>query len=347
MNPVCDELTEEPASKPERNIRTRIATFGFALIVLAGAYLFGRFGPHKKPPVPSDSDVRRAVHLESLPKGKKLPEPIKSRLDYLIGAPWACETAKSVEGHQVLVILTNSYQKRFQMSWVIVTDQASSICMAAPGVYLGITNGLYEALDLTGDGRTDAVVQRDAGGWHCETRYYICSFHPKFHLMAAMDAGNARIQQIVDLDNDGVMEIVVGNDCFAYYSGLTYAASPTLPMVLRYENGKYVEATAEYPELVWEDMQEARVEMIDWSGVLRREGEGHLVFDRHECYGAAIRWLGEAVILGREDEAYAEIRKIAPQPVLKWLAETHDEVIEIVKNRREKVNYEVPLFELE
>jgi hypothetical protein len=99
------------------------------------------------------------------------------------------------------------------------------------------------ATDINGDGLKEIVVQSSSGGncWSCNpTEIYQVRDH-KGALVAA-----GPIQQITDLDKDGVQELLVTDTRWESYDDLSHAASPSAVMVYAWRNGKYVFAARDF-----------------------------------------------------------------------------------------------------
>ncbi|MFP5263610.1 MAG: FG-GAP repeat domain-containing protein [Blastocatellia bacterium] len=99
------------------------------------------------------------------------------------------------------------------------------------------------ATDINGDGSKEILVQSSSGGncWSCNpTEIYQVRNH-KGVLIAA-----GPIQQIADLDGDGVQELLVTDTRWESYDDLSHAASPSAVMVYAWRDGKYVFAARDF-----------------------------------------------------------------------------------------------------
>jgi len=99
------------------------------------------------------------------------------------------------------------------------------------------------ATDINGDGSKEIIVQSSSGGncWSCNpTEIYRVSGH-KAELIAA-----GPIQRIVDLNNDGILELLMTDARWESYDDLSHAASPGAVMIYAWKNGKYVYASRDF-----------------------------------------------------------------------------------------------------
>lgn len=97
--------------------------------------------------------------------------------------------------------------------------------------------------DINGDRRKEMIVQSSSGGncWSCNpTEIYQVRDH-KAQLIAA-----GPIQKIVDLNGDGIQELLVTDARWESYDDLSHAASPGAVMVYAWRNGKYVYAARDF-----------------------------------------------------------------------------------------------------
>jgi hypothetical protein len=99
------------------------------------------------------------------------------------------------------------------------------------------------ATDINGDGLKEIVVQSSSGGncWSCNpTEIYQVRNH-KGGLLAA-----APIQRLADLNNDGILELLITDARWESYDDLSHAASPGAVMVYAWRNGRYVYSARDF-----------------------------------------------------------------------------------------------------
>lgn len=99
------------------------------------------------------------------------------------------------------------------------------------------------ATDINGDGLKEIIVQSSSGGncWSCNpTEIY----QIRNHKVVLIGAGP--LQKIVDLNGDGVSELLVADARWESYDDLSHAASPGAVMVYAWRNGKYIYAARDF-----------------------------------------------------------------------------------------------------
>ena len=106
------------------------------------------------------------------------------------------------------------------------------------------------AADLDADGVGDVLVFHFTGGAHCCFEYLAFrETSAGIELDHWFSLGNGGIGGVEDLDSDGIPELEGFDDRLAYFPDLSYAASPTLPLVLcRTGEGTYTDCTILFPD---------------------------------------------------------------------------------------------------
>jgi hypothetical protein len=107
--------------------------------------------------------------------------------------------------------------------------------------------------DIDASGWPNVIVETYSGGAHCcfATRVFDLGERlVEIHLPPS-PGGNAAAD-FVDLDGDGIWEVVSVDDSFAY-AYCAYAGSPAVPVALALDTSclQYVPASFRYPELYW------------------------------------------------------------------------------------------------
>ena len=172
--------------------------------------------------------------------------------------------------------------------------------------------------DLNGDGIVEAVVLHYTGGAHCCFEYWLFSEAPSgIRLDDAFLLGNDTVEDVEDLDGDSVLELQAWDDRLAYFPGLSYAVSPSLPLVLcRTTEGKYTDCTVQFPARMQEaaDNFEARL-----SDAVQSQGTDE------EKRSAALGLVAAHLLLAPTDEGWTKVRSICPECET-WLMQNSEEL---------------------
>jgi hypothetical protein len=138
------------------------------------------------------------------------------------------------------------------------------------------------ARDLTGDRTPEIVFHTWSGGAHGSFVYYVYSLGKSPQCLLVYDKNNLDGWgedcayhgdlcfpdfQAKDLNGDGRQEILTWYDGYAYWD-CSYGGSARVPIVLAYEDGRYVDVTEKYPlRLRFAVRQSAKLlqaELRDW-----------------------------------------------------------------------------------
>ncbi len=168
--------------------------------------------------------------------------------------------------------------------------------------------------DLTGDRTPELVVETYSGGAHCCSVVHVLSLNAQVRLLLRYATGNAGSADIADLNKDGRLELVLGDDSFAYFDDLCFACSPSgIPLVACFRAGRFEDCTRRFPGVV-------RAQVAHWSRVLREEAQKPndataLMYAK----GAALGLYANHVLLGEDARGWQTVRAIAPPTALEWL----------------------------
>jgi hypothetical protein len=99
------------------------------------------------------------------------------------------------------------------------------------------------ATDINGDGLREVIVQSSSGGncWSCNPAEIYRVRNHKGELVAA-----GPIQRIVDLDGNGVAELLLTDARWEVYDELSHAASPSAVIVYAWRGGQYAYASPDF-----------------------------------------------------------------------------------------------------
>ena len=152
--------------------------------------------------------------------------------------------------------------------------------------------------DLDADAEPEVTLDTYTGGAHC------CSESRVFRYLPVREAyggtfhgwGNVGYRP-KNIDGRGPVELVSSDDRFAYV--FTPFAASFFPLRLwHFEDGRFVDATDEFPAQIEAD---ARVLWSEYLGVRGRQVD---------VRGVLAAWLADQYRLGREDEGWAQLETI-------------------------------------
>lgn len=119
--------------------------------------------------------------------------------------------------------------------------------------------------DLTGEHTPTVVLHTADGGAHGSDVYYVYALGKRPRCLLVYDKGNISGDSFawdfhpVDLDGDGRKEILT------WYDGLDQDMNlhGSIPLVLGYRNGRYVDVTASYPRKIRPELRKVQKELQD------------------------------------------------------------------------------------
>ncbi len=169
------------------------------------------------------------------------------------------------------------------------------------------------AVDTDGDGRQEAIVLHFTGGAHCCSEYLIFgSGSDGVRLLDKFSLGNDAIADIEDLDGDAVPELIAFDDRLAYFADLSYADSPSLPLVLcRSAEGPYYDCTPDFPRFLRNDAD-------DYEGRLQEAVAGQ--YSDEEMHSAALALYFSYLRLGMAEEGQRRVESLCPG-CWQWLSQ--------------------------
>jgi len=169
---------------------------------------------------------------------------------------------------------------------------------------------LYGCVDIDHDGQLEAVVEYRSGGAHCCYTYLIYSkARTHLKLIGRFYLGDSSEPVFRDMDNDGVMEVIALDSRLAYFGGLCFACSPSLPLIMTYRNKSFIDCTAKFPKIIEQEIEKTLNERD--SGI--------------DFRGNALKYLALHIILGKEADGWRGIRKYYPE-TSSWLKEHFKEL---------------------
>lgn len=168
-------------------------------------------------------------------------------------------------------------------------------CLAWPASGGAAARSSVAVSDLGGDGEPEVLLDLYTGGAHC--CFYTAFFrYANGEYVRRVHSWGNEAYRLRDLGGDGRPELVTYDDRFNYaFSCFACSAVPVL--VLRYEQGRLVNATRRFPQLVRADA--ARIWRYYRSAVLRRSPPD----------GVLPAYLADQYLLGHGKAGWARVRK--------------------------------------
>jgi len=188
-----------------------------------------------------------------------------------------------------------------------------------------------ECADLENDKTPELIVTTYSGGAHCCETLRVWTLEPKApRKILEYEAGNAGGFELRDLDGNGRLELLLGDDSFAYFDDLSYAYSPRrFPLVACSRATGWVDCTRQFPEGL-------RIVLADYVGRLAPIGSDEAA--RQTAKGSALGVLALSVLLDEEEAGLETIRRaVASDDVMKWLERARPTVRDWARTRGKKL----------
>jgi hypothetical protein len=115
-----------------------------------------------------------------------------------------------------------------------------------------------ELRDLDGDGEPEAIVAGFTGGAHCCVLAIVYRWNGAEYVVAENNFRDPGYR-LVDLDRDGRFEFRSADARFAYLYG-SFAESVFPVQIVRFDGGRFLEVTGEFPDTVDKDLRRVRRE---------------------------------------------------------------------------------------
>jgi len=133
------------------------------------------------------------------------------------------------------------------------------------------------AEDINQDNLKEFIVSGGTGGncWTCEyLRVFQVRKHKAFELLSNLPETQI-IYGIMDLDRDGIAELLVLDAEWEFYMELCHACSPSVDLIYTWKKDRYKEASIEFPFYYEEKIKKIEKE-IEEMGV-RERGSGYYI----------------------------------------------------------------------
>ena len=188
-----------------------------------------------------------------------------------------------------------------------------------------------ECTDFENDRTPELLVATHSGGAHCCETLRVWTLEPKApRKILEYEAGNAGGFELLDVDGNGRLELLLGDDSFAYFDDLSYAHSPRrFPLVACSGATGWVDCTRQFPDAL-------RAALVDYVGHLAPVGRDESA--RQTVKGSALGVLALSVLLDEEEAGLETIRRaVASDDVMKWLERARPKVRDWARTRGKKL----------
>jgi len=241
-------------------------------------------------------------------------------------------------GHYQLVKWVNPSGDRHTL---YLKDPKGRVVVRLTDFHVGLLNDLWsekpvKTKDVDKDGVPEVVFQTWSGGAHGSCTYQIWSLGTKPRCLLAYDKNNISDEHdfdLVDLDGDGTLEVRSWYDGFAYTVGASYWKH--IPVVLRLEQGRYVDRTRRFRTLL------QREQHLVWQELLKADLHADPA-SWGSTSGYAINVIALADLLGQRPAAWRRLSRTLPKRNVDWLKRREPQILAIIRGRTRRYEYPAP-----
>lgn len=157
----------------------------------------------------------------------------------------------------------------------------------------------FQVQDLDADGEPEVLADFFTGGAHCCTYSLIYRYNPTQKTYSVLNQfwGNGGYQ-MKNLDKDRVPEFHSRDDRFAYAFG-SYAGSGYPLQIWQYRQGKMVDVTRQYPQLIYNDAYQW------WQIYTENREQDTIEFGK----GPLAAYLADKYLLGQGQDGWRRVRQ--------------------------------------
>ena len=188
-----------------------------------------------------------------------------------------------------------------------------------------------ECADLENDKTPELFVATYSGGAHCCETLRAWTLEPKApRKILEYEAGNAGGFELRDFDGNGRLELLLGDDSFAYFDDLSYAHSPRrFPLIACGGATGWLDCTRQFPDVL-RDALAGYVEQVASVGTGDPEWQA--------LKGPALGILALSVLLDEEEAGLETVRRaVSSHDVMKWLERARPKVRDWARTRGRKL----------
>jgi len=193
--------------------------------------------------------------------------------------------------------------------------------------------------DIDKDGNLDIVVETWTGGAHGSNRYFVWSLGKQPRCVLGYDKNNVSDEhdfEFVDLDRDGKPEIRTWYDGYYYrdHGPEGYSLrSGQLPVVLKYQRGRYVDCTKRFPLLFREFEKEI---WVNFTSQITTRGFGPKEPGQHS---EAISLIGLGYEFGRTSYVWRKLKARVGKKEYAWCWRNRWVIRKVVADRLDRYSY--------
>lgn len=218
---------------------------------------------------------------------------------------------KSVPGYRIYH--AKGDRRTNQLARLVVRDRQDR----APLTVKAFEVQLRVCRDLTGDEVADMIAYTDSGVLgYIRYAYYVYSLGPAVRNLLAFDAASVNQFETCDLDRDGRWEIITRDDSFGYVEWwfLEKRHQRLLPMILGYRNGRFVDVTTQFPQVLRREIEVAKKELRNAGKQDRNSSRGQWP------YVMIYNWYAAALLLGEGKQASQDLMTALPTADREWFS---------------------------
>jgi hypothetical protein len=149
--------------------------------------------------------------------------------------------------------VSRTYDSKTEKSWAIVKRNGRVLAKHNAGEGLAEKEATHFGISsLLGKNTKQLIIEQNSGGAHCCNSWWIYDLYPEFRLVFRGDdypiGDDWGASSVIDIDRNGVFELVFSSNWFAYFGGLVFSESPLPKVIFRYNKitGKYYPAGKRY-----------------------------------------------------------------------------------------------------
>ena len=213
--------------------------------------------------------------------------------------------------------------KKSKRLYLVFTDDKDNLFNSVSGYEID----RVECVDLTGDGKPELFLQL----WHRGSR--ASSYETFVYLLEnpikLVFRNRYLTKKFTDLNQDGIQEITTWYP-FRYFGGLCGACSPTIKRIFCYHEGKFKDCSGLFPDHIKSNLEKSKKDLIS-EGIKTANNLGD---EKHIFLGGfAVEVLAYSMLLNKEVEGMAYLRKILPKISHEWIEYNKFDIQEILNSK--------------